>query len=180
MSIVAASALLLTLLPAARAETFDLTATLSSGSVTGTVTIDTTAGRVTGGDLVYDNPALDVSDEVFATFDTFVPFADYELATLSSAQGGEFFLYFPTLIGAGYTGGPLCTTASECGAGYATEVRANEGSAPGNLISATAAVLSETQPPPPSGTIPEPESLALFAAGLLGIAGAKRRRRETD
>ncbi len=159
----------LSLSTSARADTVDTfklnDVTLTGGTATGTVDIDTTNGTITSEDITvtigidsytFDDPGVDLAG--------FFVYAD----TFTDPGGDTLTLIIPNPI-KGYDGGPLCTTADECStiagkvtgdfnpAGFRTPANDLTG---GSLVPNT----------------PEPSSLVLLGTGVLGVAGAVRRR----
>jgi hypothetical protein len=140
-------------------STFNAVGSFDDGStLSGTVTIDTTAGTITGEDLVVSSPfSATFVDDIYG----------------QGANGGEYifnseadgaYLILPLATGSlvGYTGGGF-------------EWAANAERGPSTHIQMTYLTSGDLEPEAPSVT-PEPSSIALLGTGLLGIAGLVRRR----
>ena len=149
---------------AARAEsilTFDLNATLQTGSVTGTLTIDTTKGLLLGSDFTA-RTGPDVY--VFNLLPSYQgeSYPNYS-AVFPDAFGREFIFSLPVSSLMGYTGGPICSLCATTG-GYnfsGLEAEAYDTVISGNLS---------------SSATPEPSSIILFSTGLLAAAAGIRSR----
>jgi hypothetical protein len=155
--------------------TFDNGVFQSGGTVTGTVTIDSTNNTATA-NLIADGisftdteTGLDAATSGFYTSPTSLQFL------YGASQ--QFDIFFPDIPNlAAFTGGAVCTTASaladcELSVNYGSEtfLRASFENSD-SLVSGTLDPLAA-----PSAT-PEPSSLVLLGTGALGLAGAVRRR----
>jgi hypothetical protein len=154
-------------------STFNLNGTLSDGgSFSGTVLLDTTTGLFTGADFTvlsiggpYNFDSAPVGQNVISTF-TFV--------TFRQTGGLDLFgLNLPEASLIGYTGGTLCSLDQPClgasGLIYVSSPYGQDGSGP-VAIAGTLTLAS------PTAVTPEPSSFVLLCTGVLGLAGATRRR----
>jgi hypothetical protein len=164
-------------------STFSLTdvtfTNLPSWSVTGTVTIDTTIGSPTGSDIQISTPGgtIDFSGigwslignpselNIFGGQDTYILRLNLPTAPLTVSNGvvsGGLY---------GYSGGSLCTDPNPCqgfqGISELSDLTINT-----NYDFQTGSLVLDE---PPAAT-PEPSSIALLGTGLLGAAGAIRRK----
>jgi len=161
----------------------------SAGSVSGTVTIDTTTDLVTAANITFNDATF--GSPVFnnTTPNGYNPSAynglaqDYisGLSNSSLNYGGQIALYYDTAsIGTGNL--KICLTSGPCGTG------SNQGSyvqvyGYGGLINITSGSLDpvtstgSTLTGSVSAATPEPSSLALLGTGILGLAGLAIRRR---
>jgi hypothetical protein len=155
---------------------FDSSGTYAIGSpagatLTGTVTVDVTAGTITNVDLQVTGFAS-FTDLIFTTLEpasTFVPARVYLNAENSS--GNELGLFIDTTSSflVGYAGGSILDAAAQCGP------ICNPASFPLGLAGGT--LTSEVV-----ATTPLPAALPLFAAGLgvMGWFGRRRKRKNGD
>ncbi len=135
----------------------------SGATATGTVNIDVVAGTIDSVNVVYD---LDGVDSVFngtpttqGTFDKDTQYFEY-----SFDNAGDLLLIdIPGASLAGYAGNNLCSFANLCGDGYLGYFATSAGEADPLATGS----LAQT---------PEPSSLVLLGSGMVGVAGAARRR----
>jgi hypothetical protein len=154
-------------------STFNIDGTLSGGgSFSGTVLLDSTTGLFTGADFTvlsiggpYNFVSAPAGQNVIST-DTFVTFRQ---------TGGLdlFALNLPEASLIGYMGGTLCSLDQPClgpsGLIYVSSPYGLDGSGP-VAIAGTLTLAS------PTAVTPEPSSFVLLCTGVLGLAGATRRR----
>jgi hypothetical protein len=172
---------------AAHADTvFDLNATLSYGSISGTLTLNDSSTAFSGIDLTFVDD-FNFRDEIW-TFTTInaqrIPYTTVapmlsDFTSVAENPNGRllFELNLPVESLAGYDGGSICTAAFTLACsttlGYPYPVYIE------SFLTGTNdpydAFLSGTLTPVPSMT-PEPSTFALLGTGLLGVAGIARKR----
>ena len=159
-----AAAVLLSTNLAAHADTiltYDVNATYTnSGTITGTLTLDSTSGAITAINLTASGFPLGSGPGYTHLF---------QLGTGINVEnnqlGTEVEFFSTTMINAGYAATSIPVTSSTF---------LGENNAAYQSISAT--ITEETSAPPtPTGVTPEPSSFALVGTGLLGVAGVLKR-----
>jgi hypothetical protein len=165
------AAILAVALPAAAANvTFDASGTLSDGSVlSGTLTIDTTAGDIVGSDLITTGPSSFTFVNIVNQSYTQVP-GNYNVGDRNSTSTEDFDFDLPDLGQtplAGYDGGSICSASVSCvngGGSNLYDLVLNQGGA--YLLSGSL-----------SPAVPEPTPTILISLGLFGLGALEFRRR---
>jgi hypothetical protein len=160
----------------AKADTvFDVTGYMPTyGTVSGTVTINTVTGAVDDADIFLGVIEFNQNLYNYSYFNEGFWFTQITVdQNTPSPVPPEFDTELPIESLIGFTGGQLCSTdypgpggpSSDCGSIVIEK---------GGLV---VGVLEygALEPATPS-SVPEPSTLALFATGLLGLAGASRRK----
>jgi len=171
-----AAALIALLAPrAVLADTvFTASGTFSDGStLSGTVTINTTTGAVTGADLLWTDVAAPLSTDILLG----VVFGNLQLSAEDTTGVDYIELDFPfnsQSFPVGYAGGPLCSNSDTAGFCYSDTSLAGANLTPTPLV----VYLEQGSLTPPAGVpAPEPRGLLLLSIGLLGLMGVIRRKR---
>lgn len=155
----------------ARADTiFIASGTFQDGStLSGTLTINTATGLITSADLIVQ---YNISPSVTETFANILGQTPSTVDLEGNLFSSLFFdISASTLMG--YSGGALCSTSVACAGSIVTDV------SPANGITGvpfndflTSGMLTSTV-----ATAPEPSTVVLLAAGLLGLMCAMRWKR---
>ncbi len=157
--------------PADTLQTFNLNATIEdrdfqTGTVAGTVELDTTTGLFVKGDFkIAYLGAQYLFDTTVSTFGNPRSAPTVILGVFDDTTGGIFQLGIATSSLIGYNGSTICATVATCSvpggrlaSGFLAIVPGN------NFIPALSGTLT------PAATTPEPPSLLLLGTGVLGLA----------
>jgi PEP-CTERM motif len=147
----------------------------SGATATGIVVIDTTAGQVITLDATYQSSS-DIENFIGIAFGENDGPSEYGFVSRDFHELQYFYFELPVPSLVGYGGSDLCSLDLVCNfyqSGIAQRVIGNNDP----LQSGALHLLSTyTTPPAPSSLTPEPSSLLLMGSGLIGLAGAFRKK----
>lgn len=157
--------------------TYNLLATTSAGTLTGTVSINSSTDQITSADLTLNDSAL--GSPVFTTVSSSTAYnglsQDYIVDSSSGGlnDGGQIALFFNTAnVGTGSLS--ICTDAIACGTGRTesslVEVYSTHGHVDLDLSSGTLTPVGTSSSSSPAALTPEPSSLLLLGTGFLGLS----------
>ncbi len=185
------TAALLTACGVSRADTinvYNLSANASSGTVSGTLTLDATTGKFTASSIsfLYTGVTVPGSGLVNGTAYNFsgagtntqtgTGYSSNDFAGTGSASLFDFDLTLPTTSLIGYAGGSLCSTSQLC-SGQASAIELMSTGVDYNRVtSGTLTLTSTTAPVIPAAVSPEPSGLMLLGTGVLGMGVLLRKR----
>ena len=159
--------------------TFDLSNVVFQSGATGsgTVRIDTSTGWVTSADLQYQSSSI---------IDTYFgpqyqgPDGDigYDVTDRDAPALDYFTLEIANTSLINYAGGALCTLGTDiCDGPYLySGIGRRAIGTPDPMISGSLVLVSTEDIPTPTNLAPEPSSLLLMGSGLIGVAGAVRKK----
>ena len=156
--------------PIAHADTlqsFTFQGVLDTGSVTGSISIDTSSGVITGASFNIMAPG-GASRSIPGPISTDVYLNETEIfLNVPNVPPDGFFsttLNLPVVSLVGYDGGALCTDSTPCGGDFSGVVYEEHEH---DLLTGSISKVATT---------PEPSTFALLGTGALGVFGVGRQR----
>lgn len=156
---------------AVRADTiFTASGTFGDNStLSGTLTINTATGFVTGADLIVQ---YNISPGITETFTNILGQTPNSV-DLEGNLFGDLFLFIDASTLVGYTGGALCSTSVSCVGSVVSDVSPGSGvkGVPFNDFLTSGTLTGPATP------TPEPPTAVLLASSLLGLSAALIQKR---
>ncbi len=152
-------------------STFTASGTFGDNStLSGTLTINTSTGFITGADLTVQ---YNISPSITENF-TDILGQTPNSVDLEGSLFGELFVYIDASTLVGYPGGPLCSTSLlSCVGSVVSDLSPGSGvtGVPFNDFLTSGTLTA------PTASTPEPPTAVLLAASLLGLAAALIQKR---
>ena len=154
-------------------STFNLSATLTSGTATGTLILDSTTGKFTDANILVTSTAGSATFTGAPTSSIATTGLSSNVFATSSSPLLSFDLALPLASLKGYAGGSLCTITALC----ATDSSGVQLLGAADLADVTSGTLTLVPSIPVAATVtPEPPSLLLIGTGVLVLGSFMRRR----
>jgi len=149
-------------------ERFDAAGSFTDGSVlAGFLDIDVTAGLIVGSDLTTTAPSTFEFVNIVNQSDTQVP-GDHNVGDRNAAATEDFNFDIPGSL-VGYQGSRICSNSALC--------NTTVGLRSSGLFNLTLGVPGASVVAGALTPAPEPATLTVLGAGLVGLAAARRKRR---
>lgn len=158
--------------PAHADTVFDVTGTFTNGAtLSGTITINTVTGSITGQSLQTSSPILGNFGFLVTQTPAFFYFAEFDTTASPSSPYLDLFFSAGSLVN--YAGGSLCSESDNCFFGLfeSSFVSLGDGVHYTELDSGYVSYSGFTN------STPEPGTILLLASGLAGLALLSRKRR---
>ena len=147
----------------------------SGATATGIVVVDTTSGNVIAIDANYQS-GTEIDQYLGLYFGEHDGPSQYGFVSRDVPQLDDFYFELPVPSLVGYSGSDLCSLDLACNFYQSGIARRAIGNNDPLQSGALKLFSTYTTPPTPSSLTPEPSALLLMGSGLIGVAGAFRKK----